>query len=419
MNQVCEQIDLDLKNKIKYGDLTRYYNADIAMTSVESSRLILEKEIELEQSNEQERQEMLEILLFLKSHSNTSLSKRNLDIRELNLMRRSSLIDLIERNRELQIYCPFDEMALVCLKRNSLKNPNVCEYKFNSLLEDILIKKLSTIDYIKFNLNQSYFPNSTSSYLVPFFFDIFKATELKQFSSKTLDILLNLKNSYQPHAKIFNYDFNYISKHMINDILWNCFALFNYKFNEAYKKSFLNFYMSIFYIIKFFDIQEKSEVKMSRDYQESKEKLRQASLCFLEALVLNGLYDLKDYKLFKEFVVNTQNNFKQFSFKCSGYDQNQTQQGRPNIISTYREKIKSEEHHTEALTKAFFTQKEFLKDGFPLKLKHKCRIEIKKNMNNFDCKTLDSLNISESIKTFLLFEKEFVSYFKKLNGSSN
>jgi hypothetical protein len=147
--------------------------------------------------------------------------------------------------------------------------------------------------------------------------------------------------------------------------------------------------------------------------------LRQASLFFLEALILNDLYDLKDYKLFKEFVVNIQNYFKQFSLKCSGYDQNQVQQGKPNSVSAYREKVKLEEYHAESLTKAFFTKKVLVNESFPLKLKYKCRIEIKKNIRNFDCETVDSLNLPDLVKSFLLYENELESYFTKLNGTMN
>ena len=105
--------------------------------------------------------------------------------------------------------------------------------------------------------------------------------------------------------------------------------------------------------------------------------------------------------------------------KCFGYDQNQSQQEKPNVISAYREKIKLEEYHTESLTKAFFTKKELVKQSFPLKLKHKCRIEIKKNIKNFDNETVDSLNLPELIKTFLFYENEFESYFIKLNDPLN
>ena len=50
-------------------------------------------------------------------------------------------------------------------------------------------------------------------------------------------IIIELKHIYK--QKIYLDNHNILNSYILEDIIWNCFALFNYKFTSIYKKGFL------------------------------------------------------------------------------------------------------------------------------------------------------------------------------------
>ena len=180
---VDESTDLKTSDNIHYGDLTKNYNPAMSKTTVERQQLIMQSVPVSEEENDESTMSTLEFNLFLNNFKNN----KKLDIKTLNLLQKSSLVDLIRRNRDVNgVICPFDEIAY-----RQLDITDKHSESGSGKIRPLHLYKLE-------DAASQLVPISVSTYLMPFFFDIFKPSELKLFSASTIDILLKLKCKYTP-----------------------------------------------------------------------------------------------------------------------------------------------------------------------------------------------------------------------------
>jgi hypothetical protein len=172
----------------------------------------------------------------------------------MHIMRKDTLLFLIESNIKSNIRSPFDLLAYERLKRsNHVEAP--LSHRFDYNYANIrrlskLTKQLATNNPLDRRLlkHNALLPNCMSTFLMPFYFDIFKVTELSQFTQDQIQLMLALKRSYK--AQIYlNYDA--LTSYLRENILWNCFTLFKYRHKRTSTTAmgYFNYYLSFVNIL--------------------------------------------------------------------------------------------------------------------------------------------------------------------------
>lgn len=206
-----------------------------------------------------------ELMLFKPINNLLKYSLSN----RLHLMRKDTLLFLIESNLRANIRSPFDLLAYERLKRSNRVEPERSarfDYNYASLrrLSRVIAQQfgagalsaggggedLRLFDPLNRRLlkHNAFLPSCISTFLMPFYFDIFKVTELSNFSEPQIQLMLALKRSFR--AQIFlNYDA--LVSYLRENILWNCFVLFKYRQVRSSDASmgFFNFYLSFVHIL--------------------------------------------------------------------------------------------------------------------------------------------------------------------------
>lgn len=215
------------------------------------------------------------------SNSNTDLNNNELMLlkpinnllkyslsNKLHLMRKDTLLFLIESNLRANLRSPFDLFAYDRLKRSNRVVPE-SSAKFDYNLASV--RRLSRMIEKRFNAatgdaaaaaapimynpldpfvlkSNGLLPNSMATFLMPFYFDIFKVTELGSFSQEHVQLMLALKRSFKAQLYL-NYDA--LVAYLRENILWNCFILFKYRHvqSAAASMGFFNFYLSFVHIL--------------------------------------------------------------------------------------------------------------------------------------------------------------------------
>lgn len=381
----------DVINTIHYGNLSDKYDPKSNQTSVTKTRLLLLDGAERgqeEQKNPIDEQSSLEIIKIIRANATSSKSLEDLkqsstNIQELNLVKRNSILYLIERNRNNKIICPFDEFAFLKFKSQeaeleSATSPNSNVVNMSDLSSKTNITKVNLVDLRFYDSNSStdFMPNCLSSYLMPFFFDIFQPSELKKITSKMVDILLKLKTSYKPQVFLneMSTESAFLTQ-LVDNCLWSCFALFNRRFHDKYKLGFLNYFISsVCYYRRVLLLKSDQLVD-----KESKIlcNFKQVISFYVEALVLNGLIKPSDLKLVVQLA-----------------EQN------PNA---------------EYIQDVLEIMNQVLGKFIPMKLKDMCRILVKRSLKPyFDLDSVKQLKLNHKDTEFLLFNDEFQQYYKEI-----
>lgn len=252
-NQAMEDIDdSELEknqNNILYGNISNKYDPDKSVTTIEKLS---------QMPNENHLEKLPPNLLNLLIETSTELFKD----KDIHLNKKDCLLHLIERNRKNLIACPFDEMAYFKIKYLNTKILAQTDLQINQLKS---FNSDSIMDLM---------PNCLSTFMLQFFFEIFQPSELKNFTRRTLDLMLKLKNSLEPESY---FETNYRTTHLVENFLCNCFALYKYKFSITYKIGFLNYIMSLYCLMP----------RIAKDPRAT----RMAKLLphYIEAMILSGL----------------------------------------------------------------------------------------------------------------------------------
>lgn len=188
---------------------------------------------------------------------------------QLHLMRKDTLMFLIESNLKINLLSPFDLFAYDRLKRINRVEPE-CSKKFNYNYPSV--RRMSRFISQRFGRNRgggggelgsglaynpldphileknALLPNCMSTFLMPFYFDIFKITELGSFPQEHVQLMLALKKSFK--AQIY-LDYDTLITYLRENILWNCFILFKYWQipSSATRMGYFNFYLSFVQIL--------------------------------------------------------------------------------------------------------------------------------------------------------------------------
>jgi hypothetical protein len=350
--EVDSNFNSNLKeNGIHYGDLSKNYNPVICKTTLDTQNSIFQIE---------DNEDFLSSCELSFLFNNFTSSKLNL--KTLNLIQKKSLLELIKRNREENgIVCPFDEIAYLRLVERDKQNIS------------LNIKKLNV--YKLDDVPDQLMPVSVSTYLMPFFFDIFQPSLLKMFSETTIGIVLKLKCKYKPQYHLDNN--NLLSSYMQEDILWNCFALFKFKFSMEYQLGFLNYFFAVHCVLKYFDSRLDMGNLNGSDLEIQKKilSIKKSLGFYVEALILNGFLNNKSLNNFLKN--NLTKNAQEFFY----------------------------------LDDAIQNLKEITNRFNISRLADLCRIRVKFLMKNFNPSTVNELKISDISKEFLLFDKEFNSFY--------
>jgi hypothetical protein len=340
----------------------------------------------------------------------------------LNVTRKDTLIFLIELNLKANVHAPFDLFAYERLKKlnrlvtssptppptNSKLNYNYAQVRRLSKLEQSLLAATGLLDAgcvnpleRKLLKHNTMLANCVSTFLMPFYFDIFKVSELNEFSHEQCQMMLALKRAYRAEPVCLTYDS--LIGYFRENILWNCFTLFKYKFRaqtNTQRMGFFNFYLTFVHIqthlervVAHCQRQQHQSPQHNQLAKEHITKAMQLASCLpylLDTLILTGMFRQPDAVRFRKFYTN-----KYLLF-------NRTAQSQPNDseIAYYERAYKSVEQKTSGTC-------------FPLKLKHLCRIRVKESLVAYNWASVDQLNIPKSVKSFLLYDNEIKDFFLK------
>lgn len=372
--------ELDLTQQtIEYGNLTKNYDPAQSITKTTKDEL-LEKNLVLVEDDEDYSYRVY-CSLFNENKTvpktytpnikapTAATNNNSINLNEINLIRKTSLLKLIERNRLNQICCPFDEIVYENLSFETSQLPVELIGPKRAKMRQDLLDSVRKFEFKQFELeNESLdylLPNCLSTFLMQFFIDIFPPSELKLLTPSILEILLKLKSHFKPQVHL---DSKLKMANLLEDILWNCFALFKYKFDASFKVGFMNYYQSLFSIMNHY----KEDAYFQKLNLTS--GVRKLAPYYIEALILNGLLDQADFKAYSKLI----------------------------LVENYE--------HLEAYKIIEAKMKSLAQ---PMKLKFMCRIRIKQVMKEFNSVQLDSLNISNNLKNFILFNSEFESYYNE------
>lgn len=108
---MSQPVILDATNSIQYGNLTDSYDPNNAIHTKSRLDLALVNLGEVAETGEEQEDTntALELFRIIKESS-------KLNVRNLKMIHKSSIITLIERNRSNYIHCPFDEFVYVRLR---------------------------------------------------------------------------------------------------------------------------------------------------------------------------------------------------------------------------------------------------------------------------------------------------------------
>ena len=349
----------------------------------------------------------------------------------LNLTKKETLLFLIESSHANRITAPFDQLAYSRLTKLNILDAAAAEsVDDNSKLDfnRMNIKKLSKLlRLVNFNpLDKTYLrknpllPNCVSTLLMPFYFDIFKMTELQSvFGTKEqIALVLNLKKAYAHKTTQLLLDYNMLTSYFKENVIWNCLTLYKYQMKKrgesvASRMAYLNFYFSFVYIqihlesvVLFFSggggssESQWNTIENKLVKEQHMKKVIEMSLllpALLEALIENGLIKHVDYIKFKRFYAKYRflNDNKNNSNKnISNNNNNNNNRGRSiDLESRYYENcMKSVEGKCESC--------------FPLKLKNLCRMKIRECMEPLNLSAVNKLSLPSSMKSFILFDDE-------------
>ena len=338
---------------IYYGDLSKNYNPMICKTTFDTQNSIFQIE---------DNEDLLSSCECQFSFLFSSFKSSVINVKTLNLTQKMSLIDLIKRNREINgIVCPFDELAY---------------FKLVEKEKQKLALNVTKLNFYKINeVHDQLIPVSVSTYLMPFFFDIFQPSLLKTFSEKTLEIVLKLKCKYRPKYFFDNNDL--LNGYLQEDILWSCFAIFNYKFSMEFQLGFLNYFFGVRCVLEYLSSHfDADNMKINKLELQSKILFIKKTLEFYaEALILTGFLNNKSLNSFL----------------------------KNNLSKKLHELIYLEDaiNDLKVITNKFKI----------LRLADLCRIRVKLTFKNFSAISIKELKVSETSKEFLLFDKEFNRFY--------
>lgn len=331
-----------------------------------------------------------------------SFLKYNLN--HLNLIKKETVVFLMEKNFSNGIKCPFDVFAYTRLVKTPTPNLNVKNFYNFSLVKKI--SKLLTHYHCnplngKFLRDNSLLPCTVGMFLMPFYFDIFTIGELNEFSSIEIDIIVNLKKNYQTNIYL-NYD-SLISNYKDN-ILWNCLVIYKFKLEDLTKFGssrieYINYFLAMMYTLYHLEhVISYSQARLSEDKKILKThitralELNEMIVILFEAYILSGLFTQQDYIEYERFANS------QIDSLCEPNEYNLESIYYHNTLSMIRE-------NSEQV--------------FPLKLSHLCRITIKNSMKEYNQKSVNKLPLSRDLKKFVSFENELNNYYTKYKNLFN
>ena len=406
--------------EIEYGNITNKYDPNSSLTSINT-------ELQLNEAESMYNTNFHHLFPLLRSPINEIeqflFSKNTIISSELNLIRKSSLICLIERNRSNNISCPFDEIVykrffLDNYEKHRLKLNNDTLYKDNDFfsknecffIENIKSFKLNVFDLDKIKLIDL-MPNSVAMLLMQFFFDIFQPSELRNFFKTTLNIILELKNAFKP--KLY-FDEIVATSYLTENILWNCFALFNFRFEKTYLNGILNYFTSLYCVADY--LEKKNELNKAKE-------IKKIAPFIAQALVLNGLFDRYDLWLlnnyyFKMVDTNLSPNtsylnacLNRSSLSCN---LKRIENNLDNQPCTSRSQANKRFKYVEESIMVLARE---VDGDRPMMLKHMCRIKVKNYLREFNHKTVESLNVKDDLKSILFFNHEFELIYNETRSS--
>lgn len=321
---------------------------------------------------------------LLNSKPINKMFKYNLDD-SLNLTRKDTLIYLIERNISNGILAPFDQYAYFKLQTKSSNNQATIEnkyaYNYYNIRKISKLTRTYNIEDKHFLKHNNLMPSCVSALLMPFFFDIFNMSELNLLGDKTVKMMLSLKKYHIAQKYL---DELTLITCVSENLVWNCLALFKLKQKESNALYYFNFYLTYFYLQIYL---EQLSSQMNNRFAIKEEIKRSLNIGFilphlLDALIMTGLFKHGDYLKFKDFFQEKQR-----------FDHSLEQTYLDNSIKNVSQTAET---------------------CFPLKLKNLCRIQIRKNLVNYNLKTINQLALPESMKNFLVFSEDMdLIYFKK------
>jgi hypothetical protein len=358
-------------------------------------------------------------------------------LNNLNLMKKDTLLFLIESSSASRIVAPFDELAYArltkmsgglldtaaCFGSASVANVSASKLDFNYQHIKRLHRLLKEVSYNpldrKFLKRNALLPNCVSNLFMPFYFDVFRMTEMQSlFNKEQVELVLNLKKSFAVKTSQLMLDYNVLTSYFKENVVWNCLVLFKYKqpkreLTQSVRLAYFNFYLSFVYIqihlesVVFYHQNSMNSHNSSYNNKVVKDHMKKAIElglllpCLLDALISNGLFTHTDYVKFKRFCR------KQLLLKppqaFPGKREGGNVQQNAEDSSFRKVAIDLESKYYENATKSVEAKCETC---FPLTLKHLCRIKVKNCMTQFDVKAVNSLNLPGAMKSFLLFDDE-------------
>lgn len=322
-------------------------------------------------------------------------------------MRKETLVFLIEQNFQNRIKSPFDLFAYNRLKSGSAFKDASIDTKTSKFNYNYLnVRKLSKLlNFYENPLDKKYLkqnnllPCCVGQFLMPFYFDIFKVSELNQLSREEIDMNLLLKRTYKSHIYL---DYESLIGNYKENILWNCFILFKYKFSstQTLRMEFFNYFLALNYSYQHLEhvvshLQSLNQPKHAQMISEHLSKALDLSMTLpflFDTLILTGMFKHSDYVRFKAFAQS------RLMFSSQG-----KQLSLERVY--YENSLKNICHKAEHC--------------FPLKLKNLCRIKIKEQCDKFDSAQVNKFAIPKTIKCFLMFEDELREFYLKYKNLIN
>jgi hypothetical protein len=359
-----------LTQSIHYGNVKDSYDPNARQTQVQKTTLIIKQE-EIDSHYDDDEEQANSLIKLIEANNETffdNLERNNqsTNLNELNLVRKNSIIFMIERNRTNKILCPFDELAYRKIQYNSLS-------VFNQVFDPKLSSSELQMSFKVFDDEESVFPNCMSTFLMPLFFDIFQASELKQFSPKIVDIILKLKTSYVPQIHLNEKTHPELFKsQLISNCLWNCFALFKFKYNPVYKWGFLNYLSSMCFLNKYYFL-KNNNFYTNQDFFNCKVTLKYYAMALHET----GFLTHGDILMLK------------------------------NLAHYKNRNVPYLEDLVDIVNSVLGTG--------PMRLSSLCRVFVIKTMQYFNLKAIKSLNLSNNEhERFLLFDFEIEKIYESV-----
>lgn len=336
---------------------------------------------------------------FFSRHS-IRLKFLEVDICNLNLINKDNLLYLIEKNFSHGIKCPFD---LFAYNRLSKTKPS-SRFDEKNLYNFSQVNKISKIfsDYqnnpldSKFLRNNSLLACTVGSFLMPFYFDLFRVSELNQFSPIEIDLVLVLKKNYKISLYL-NYDS--LIRNFKENILWNCLTIYKYKLDDTNRLEFFNYFLALMFtlyhseiVVNYLQRQLFHENKIFKIHVIKALELSAMIPLLLEAFILTGIFSHKQFIKYENFATNRLNTL--------------IQNDSYNIEKKYYEKTLDMIGQTR-------------NQVFPIKLSNLCRLKIRNSLIDCNQFNVKKLPCSNEIKNFILYQTELKNCFDKYKCRMN